>query len=366
MNKASLKMSKFLKAFLAALLLGAPVAAQELGLGRAALPEEVAAWDIDVRPDGLGLPPGRGDVLTGEEIFSERCAVCHGDFGEAVGRWPVLAGGHQTLIDEYPVKTIGSYWPYLSTVWDYVNRAMPFGAAQTLTDDEIYAVVAYLLFVNDIIEDEEFELNQQNFTSIKLPNEGNFYFDDRDTREIPQFSGQACMENCKESVEITRHAAVLDVTPDETRARQLRAMVEAAKASTQAAKYAAAASASATATSEPAVEAAVEIDPALVSAGAQVFKKCKACHQVGEGAKKRIGPVLNNIIGNPAGASAGFKYSKAMTSAADAGLIWDAANIGQFLAKPKAFLKGTKMSFSGLKKQSDIDAIIAYLRTFDQ
>ena len=118
--------------------------------------------------------------------------------------------------------------------------------------------------------------------------------------------------------------------------------------------------------SEPWVETASESDPGLISAGAQGFTKCKACHQVGEGAKKRIGPVLNNIIGNPAGASAGFKYSKAMTSAADAGLIWDAANIGQFLAKPKAFLKGTKMSFSGLKKQSDIDAIIAYLRTFDQ
>ena len=246
---------------------------------------------------------------------------------------------------------------------------MPFGAAQTLTDDEIYAVVAYLLYVNDIVEDEEFELNQQNFTSIKLQNEGNFYFDDRDTREIPQFSGQVCMENCKESVEITRHATVLDVTPDETRARQLRAMVEAAKAATSAAKSEAEAtlvSADTAATPEPAGENALQIDPALVSAGEQVFKKCKACHQVGEGAKKRIGPVLNNIIGNPAGASANFKYSKAMTSAADAGLVWDQASIGAFLAEPKAFLKGTKMTFSGLRNQPDIEAIIAYLKTFSE
>ena len=93
-------------------------------LGRPALVEEVAIWDIDIRPDGQGLPEGSGDVWTGEEIFVAQCAACHGDFGEAVGRWPVLAGGHDTLNEDDPVKTIGSYWPYLSTVYDYINRCL--------------------------------------------------------------------------------------------------------------------------------------------------------------------------------------------------------------------------------------------------
>ena len=95
-------MSKFLN--LAAVLscVSGLAHAGDFGLGRPATPEEIAAWDIDVRPDGMGLPPGSGDVLTGEEVFAERCAVCHGDFGEAVGRWPVLAGGQESLTDERP------------------------------------------------------------------------------------------------------------------------------------------------------------------------------------------------------------------------------------------------------------------------
>src|SRR5512138_31418 len=109
-------------------------------LGRAATPEEVAAWDIDVRPDGAGLPEGRGTVAEGEAIFTDACAVCHGDFGEGRDRWPVLAGGYDTLKAERPEKTIGSFWPYLSTVYDYVRRAMPFGDARSLSDDDIYAV----------------------------------------------------------------------------------------------------------------------------------------------------------------------------------------------------------------------------------
>ncbi|MBO6562710.1 MAG: cytochrome c, partial [Nisaea sp.] len=114
-------MSRFLNLAALALAVGlaAPASAENYGLGRAATPDEVAAWDIDVRPDGLGLPEGKGSVADGEAIYTERCAVCHGDFGEAVGRWPVLAGGQGTLMSARPVKTIGSYWPYLSTVWDY-------------------------------------------------------------------------------------------------------------------------------------------------------------------------------------------------------------------------------------------------------
>ena len=109
-----------------------------MGLGREATQEEIAAWDIDVRPDGQGLPQGKGTAQQGEDIFQERCATCHGEFGEGRDRWPVLAGGLGTLKNDRPNKTVGSFWPYASTIMDYVRRAMPFGHAQSLTADELY------------------------------------------------------------------------------------------------------------------------------------------------------------------------------------------------------------------------------------
>ncbi len=183
-----------------------------LHLGRAALAEEVAAWDIDVRPDGVGLPPGRGSVVDGTEIYDEQCAACHGIFGEGLGRWPVLAGGQDTLLDERPEKTIGSYWPYLSTVYDYVRRAMPFGNARSLSDDDVYAVTAYLLYLNDLVE-EDFVLDNSNFTAVQMPNADNFIADNRDLEQ--NLNAEPCMENCRDQpVEITQRARILDVTPD--------------------------------------------------------------------------------------------------------------------------------------------------------
>ena len=184
-------------------------------LGRAATPDEIAAWDIDVRPDGVGLPEGKGTVMQGEPIYTARCATCHGDFGEGIGRWPVLAGGQDTLTMERPVKTIGSYWPYLSTVYDYVNRAMPFGNARALTSDEVYALTAYLLYLNDVVTDEDFELSRENFASVTLPNEPNFHADDRLAEPHYARKEDPCMMDCRPGLpEITMHAAVLDVTPD--------------------------------------------------------------------------------------------------------------------------------------------------------
>lgn len=192
----------------------APAATPKVNLGRPALPQEIAAWDIDVRPDGQGLPPGKGNVKQGEEIFLERCATCHGEFGEGAGRWPVLAGGAGSLKSENPEKTIGSFWPYLSTAWDYIHRAMPFGNGQSLTPDETYAVVAYLLHLNDIVKDD-FELSKENFASVKLPNVGAFFDDDRETSEKAFWKKNPCMTNCKpEPAKVTGHARVLDVTPD--------------------------------------------------------------------------------------------------------------------------------------------------------
>lgn len=191
----------------------AAAAAQSLGLGRVALPEEVAAWNKDVLPDGTGLPEGSGDVATGEAVYLENCASCHGDFAEGLDNWPSLAGGIGTLADRDPEKTVGSYFPYLSTVWDYIHRSMPFGNAQILTPDDTYAIVAYLLYSNDLVE-EDFVLSKDNFLEVEMPNADGFIEDDRAKVEYPKFAAeQACMENCKDTVEITMRASVLDVTP---------------------------------------------------------------------------------------------------------------------------------------------------------
>ncbi len=198
-----------------ALLLLAPLAqAAPLGIGRAPTEAELAAWDIDVRPDGKGLPKGRGTARQGEALYQERCASCHGEFGEGVNRWPELAGGEGSLNGDRPLRTIGSYWPYVSTVFDFVRHAMPFGNAQSLMPDEIYAVTAYLLGLNDVLKDEDFELNERTLPIIRLPNEGGFFDDDREVAEAGFWNRSVCMVACKGEVRVTGHAAVLDVTPD--------------------------------------------------------------------------------------------------------------------------------------------------------
>lgn len=351
-------MSKFPKVIAAAAVsfaLTLPAYAGTYGLGRPALPEEIAAWNIDVSPDGTGLPVGSGDALTGEEVFAEKCAVCHGDFAEGVDNWPKLAGGQGTLDREDPLKTVGSYWPYLSTTWDYVNRSMPFGAAQTLEPDEVYAIVAYILYSNDLV-DEDFVLSNETFADVTLPNAEGFFVDDRLQSEAHFWKPEPCMADCKDSVEITMRARVLDVTPEETVATE--AVVEEAAAEPVAAEPEVEAAA------EPVVET-VALDPELVAKGAKVFKKCKACHKVGEGAKNSTGPILNGIFGATAGMVEGFKYSKPMLAAGEDGLVWDEEALAAFLTKPRKFMKGTKMSFAGLRKERDIEAVVSYLRSFD-
>jgi cytochrome c len=189
--------------------------AKRLDIGRAATPEEIAGWDIDIRPDGQGLPPGKGTVKQGEPLYMERCAACHGEFGESAGRWPILAGGNGTLASHDPVKSVGSYWPYASTLMDYIRRSMPFGNAQSLTNDELYAITAYVLYLNDVIKDESFELNAQNFPTIKLPNEPNFYDDDREAAERAFWRRKLCMTNCAPGeAKVTGRARAIDVTPE--------------------------------------------------------------------------------------------------------------------------------------------------------
>ncbi|MFG1295535.1 c-type cytochrome [Xanthobacter variabilis] len=189
-------------------------AASAHSLGRPALPEEIAAWNIDVRPDGEGLPEGHGSVKQGEAVFLQNCATCHGEFGEGAGRWPVLAGGQGSLKSDRPEKTIGSFWPYASTAFDYVRRAMPFGNNQSLSADETYAIVAYLLNLNDLVP-EDFVLSRENFPKVQLPNQPNFYEDDRETAEKAFWTANPCMKDCSGPVHVTARAQILNVTPDE-------------------------------------------------------------------------------------------------------------------------------------------------------
>ena len=193
---------------------GGIASAQKLGMGREALSEEITGWDFDVRPDGKGLPPGQGTAAQGEDIFQSQCASCHGEFGEGRDRWPVLAGGIGTLKHDRPEKTIGSYWPYASTVFDYIKRAMPFGNAQSLSNDELYAVTAYVLHLNDIIPDLKFELSRETLPAIKMPNAGQFYDDDREVAEKQFWKRKPCMKNCKKETVVLNRAQTLAVTPD--------------------------------------------------------------------------------------------------------------------------------------------------------
>jgi hypothetical protein len=198
-----------LAAFLAAIV-AVPALGGERPIGRVPTPEEIARWDIDARPDGLGLPPGRGTAREGEEIYLARCASCHGEFGEAVGRWPQLVGGQGSLTWDEPIKTVTSYWPYAPTVFDYIKRAMPFGDAQSLTDDEVYAITAFLLASDGIIP-EDFVVDAESLPKIVMPNADGFIDDPRP--DVP--AGEPCMKDCVAEVVIVGHARKIGVTPED-------------------------------------------------------------------------------------------------------------------------------------------------------
>ena len=309
---------------------------QSLGLGRPATDNEVESWDIDIRPDGKGLPVGSGSVIIGEELYTDNCASCHGDFGEGIDRWPELAGGFDTLDSEDPVKTVGSYWPYLSTVWDYVHRAMPFGNAQSLSNDEVYSITAYIMYLNDLV-DEDFELSNLNFEEVRLPNEQNFYQDNREDLENVIYS-KRCMKDCKKEAIITKRAVVLDVTPEEEDVSDNSN------------------------SNEDNIVKTVSLDAKLIKDGEKVFKKCKACHRIGLNAKNGTGPHLNNIFGRVAGQLEDYKkYSKNIKKMGQEGLIWNTETLTSFIENPKEYITGTKMNFKGIKKSDELEALIEYL-----
>ena len=141
-------------------------------LGVVAKPDEVAAWDLIIAPDGVGLPPGAGDARRGAEVYAVQCLACHGPEGSGQLN-AALVGGHGTLATDAPVRTIGSYWPYATTVFDYIRRAMPFTQPLSMSDDDVYAVTAYLLYLNDIIGERDM-MNATTLPAVEMPNRDGF------------------------------------------------------------------------------------------------------------------------------------------------------------------------------------------------
>ena len=143
------------------------------GFGEPATPEQIAGWNIDVAPDGTGLPPGSGTVSDGEALFARLGAKCHGPKGEGTDAAPALVGGQGTLASDHPVRTIGSYWPYATTLFDYIRRAMPADNPQSLTADEVYALCAYLLHLNGIVA-EDAVMDAKSLPAVVMPNHAGF------------------------------------------------------------------------------------------------------------------------------------------------------------------------------------------------
>ena len=246
-------------------------------------------------------------------------------------------------------------------MFDYVHRSMPFGGAQTLSADQTYAITAYLLYSNGLVEDD-FILSKENFIDVKLPNAEGFYVDDRPTSEYPIFSVEPCMQNCLSApAQVTKRAVDVNVTPRDEDGKPAGTLPIITLASSEGNSAAQAADMN----SLQAAAAVTAVDPALVTAGEAVFKKCASCHKVGDGAKNGVGPQLNGILNAAVGRVEGFKYSKALAELGASGVIWDENSLDAFLENPKAFAKGTKMSFVGLKKPEDRKALITYLSTFD-
>src|SRR6202162_975202 len=164
----------------AVLLAGAVLLAAQspkYGVGRPPTPEQIRDLGTAIAPDGSGLPEGSGTVAAGREVFAARCSKCHGEKGEgAVG--PVLVGGQGTLGTAKPLKTVGSYWPYATTVWDYINRARPCDQPGLLKPPEVYAVVAYILNLNGIIGNDQV-MDAKSLPKVKMPNRNGFVADPR-------------------------------------------------------------------------------------------------------------------------------------------------------------------------------------------
>jgi cytochrome c551/c552 len=182
------------------------------GLGRTPTAAEISLWDIDVRPDGHGTPKGRGTVAQGQDLYDAQCASCHGTFGES-NRYMAIAGGvHKedlktgrasVLKQPDGIRTLGTKLNYATTLWDYINRAMPWTNPQSLTPDQVYAITAYVLHLNAIVP-ADFELTDQNLTKIEMPNRKGMTTAHGlgSVKGKPDVQGSSCMKDCAKEVKI--------------------------------------------------------------------------------------------------------------------------------------------------------------------
>ena len=161
-----------------------PQQAPTFGLGHTPSATDLAANDIEVLPDGRGLPPGSGTAEQGKPIYAAKCASCHGATGRE-GPNDMLAGGQGTLTSPRPLKTVGSYWPFATTLWDYINRAMPFAQPHSLRVNEVYAVTAYVLSLNGLVTERDI-VSQTTLPQLRMPNRDGFIQDDRSHEHLPR------------------------------------------------------------------------------------------------------------------------------------------------------------------------------------
>jgi S-disulfanyl-L-cysteine oxidoreductase SoxD len=260
----------------------ANIATRTFGFGKPATAADIAGWDIDVRPDGKGLPPGRGSVAQGQAIYDAKCASCHGTFGES-NDYMALAGGVGSLASDQPMRTTGSKLNHATTLWDYIHRAMPFQSPKSLHADEVYALTAYVLHLNDIVPADAV-LDQASIVALKLPNRDGFTTEHGLGRRTgrPDTRNVACMRDCtgppKLSSEIPEHAR----DTHGNLAEQLRGIGPVAGID-----------APAPAISRTASPAAASAMPALAkSAG------CLACHGIGN---RLVGPGFREVAARYAG-----------------------------------------------------------------
>ncbi|MGD9603278.1 MAG: c-type cytochrome [Gammaproteobacteria bacterium] len=269
-------------------------------LGRPVTDAELASWDIDVRPDGTGLPPGSGSVADGQPIYDEQCASCHGTFGES-NDYLALTGGIGSLASDSPQRTVGSKLDYATTLWDYINRAMPFPRAKTLTPDQVYAVTAYVLNLNDIVPADAV-LDAKTLPEVKMPNrEG--YMREHGFASVdgkPDVHNEACMQDCGPA-EVT----VTSTLPEGFAAQMYGELATHFRSFHAAAALPAAAA------------------PAAVAAGETLAQNhgCLACHALDA---PRVGPAFKAVAERYAGDSAAVQTLTAKVRAGGTG-TWGSA-----------------------------------------
>jgi cytochrome c len=258
-----------------------PGSPPRFGFGKPATPAEIAGWDIDVRPDGTGLPPGKGTVAKGQEVYDEKCASCHGTFGES-NDYMALAGGVGSLAGDQPVRTTGSKLNYATTLWDYINRAMPFNAPKTLTVEEVYALTAYVLHLNDLLPADG-GLDRDTLIAFKMPNRDGMTTAHGlgSVKGKPDTANVACMTNCVAEVKLSSEYPEHARDSHGNLAEQMRGIGPVDGLKTAAASPAAAAKA---------------------ADGAELVKAngCTACHGT---TNKIVGPAFRDIAGKYAKAS---------------------------------------------------------------